>query len=69
MPGFTLPGDISASARFYKTDITVPFLLEDHHIRVPTGPGLGVEPIPDALAEFTINSETVRAETPDPSHH
>jgi O-succinylbenzoate synthase len=62
MPGFTLPGDISASERFYETDITVPFQLEDGHIRVPTGHGLGVEPIPEVLKEFTINSEIVRAD-------
>ena len=29
LPGFTLPGDISASDRFYDQDITEPFVLED----------------------------------------
>ncbi len=44
LPGFTLPGDISASARFYTRDIvTEPAVIEDGHVRVPTGPGLGVE--------------------------
>ncbi len=45
LPGFTLPGDVSASNRFYTRDIvTEPAVLEDGHVRVPTGPGLGVEP-------------------------
>ncbi len=45
LPGFTLPGDISATERYYDPDITAPFILnsEDSTIDVPTGPGLGVE--------------------------
>ena len=44
LPGFTLPGDISATARYYTEDITPPFTLneEDSTQTVPTGPGLGV---------------------------
>lgn len=60
LPGFTLPGDISASGRFYAQDVTEPIVLEDGHIRVPTGPGLGVEPIPEVMEELTISTETVR---------
>jgi O-succinylbenzoate synthase len=46
MPNFTLPGDISASDRYYVEDIAEPtFRLntEDSTITVPTGPGIGVE--------------------------
>ncbi|MDQ1129572.1 o-succinylbenzoate synthase [Microbacterium sp. SORGH_AS_0888] len=58
LPGFTLPGDISASGRFYARDIvTEPAVLEDGHVRVPTGPGLGVEIDPVALEEFTVARE------------
>lgn len=57
LPGFTLPGDTSASDRYYRTDITAPFVLENGHLRVPTGPGLGVEPIPEELAAVTTASE------------
>ncbi len=57
LPGFTLPGDVSASDRFYERDITPPFVLEDGVIRVPTGAGLGVEPIQDVLEEFTVATE------------
>lgn len=61
LPGFTLPGDVSASDRFYHRDIvTEPAVLEDGHVRVPTGPGLGVEIDPLALEEFTVARETVR---------
>ncbi|MGA7148228.1 MAG: o-succinylbenzoate synthase [Microbacterium sp.] len=60
LPGFTLPGDISASSRFYTRDIvTEPAVLEDGHVRVPTGAGLGVEVDFDALDEFTVLRETV----------
>jgi O-succinylbenzoate synthase len=59
LPGFTLPGDISASDRFYAEDITRPFVIEDGQITVPTGPGLGVEPIPDVIDRFTVERETV----------
>ncbi len=44
LPGFTLPGDISASTRFYARDIvTEPITVVDGHVTVPTGPGLGFE--------------------------
>ena len=61
LPGFTLPGDVSASSRFYREDIvTGPAVLEDGHVRVPTGPGLGVELDPVALERFTVARETLR---------
>lgn len=60
LPNFTLPGDISASARYWRQDLTSPFVIKDGHIRVPTGPGLGVSPNPDVLAEVTTSAETVR---------
>ncbi|MFI2365448.1 o-succinylbenzoate synthase [Promicromonospora sp. NPDC019610] len=59
LPGFTLPGDISASGRFYARDITEPFVLDDGHIAVPTGPGLGVTPVPDVLDEVTTGVERI----------
>jgi O-succinylbenzoate synthase len=59
LPNFTLPGDTSGSGRYYDTDITEPFVLEDGRLRVPTGPGIGVEPIPDLLRTFTVSVERV----------
>jgi O-succinylbenzoate synthase len=60
LPGFTLPGDLSASARYFHRDVTEPFVLEDGCLRVPTGPGIGVSPLPDVLAELTTSVETIR---------
>lgn len=60
LPGFRLPGDLSPSARWFADDITEPLVLEDGHLRVPGGPGLGVEPRADALARVTIDVEVVR---------
>lgn len=59
LPGFTLPGDVSGSDRFYRTDITEPFVIDEGHLRVPTGPGLGVAPVPEVLAEVTTSSEWI----------
>jgi o-succinylbenzoate synthase len=56
LPGFTLPGDTSASDRYYRTDITEPFVLNDGHLPVPAGPGTGVSPLPEALAEVTAGT-------------
>jgi O-succinylbenzoate synthase len=61
LPGFTLPGDISASDRFYAQDITAPFVIDEGYIEIPTGPGVGVEPIPEILAEVTVQSTIIRA--------
>jgi O-succinylbenzoate synthase len=55
LPGFTLPGDTSASDRYYTQDLTAPFVLEDGHVRVPTGPGLGVDVDRGALTELTTS--------------
>ena len=61
MPDFTLPGDTSASDRYYHRDITEPFVLHDGRLRVPTGPGLGVHVDPARLEEVTTAVELVRA--------
>ena len=56
LPGFTLPGDVSASDRFYTRDIvTEPIRLEDGHVRVPTGSGIGIEIDPVALDDLTVD--------------
>ncbi len=52
LPNFALPGDISASARYYRQDIAEPnFVLnDDSTLSVPSEPGLGVHVLPDRLA-------------------
>jgi len=57
LPGFTVPGDLSASDRYFAHDITEPFVLEDGRLAVPTGPGLGVSPLPDRVAACTLARE------------
>lgn len=42
LPGFTLPGDTSASDRYFAEDVTESFVLVDGRLAVPTGPGSGV---------------------------
>ncbi len=59
LPGFSLPGDTSASDRYFETDITPPFVLEDGYLAVPTGPGLGVEPLEGVLNEATTSAEWI----------
>ena len=55
LPGFTLTGDVSASDRFYSRDIVRdPIVLDGGHVRVPTGPGIGVEIDPVALEDATV---------------
>lgn len=59
LPGFSLPGDTSGSDRYFETDITPPFVLDSGHLAVPTGPGLGVEPVEEVLKEVTTSSEWI----------
>jgi len=61
LPGFTLPGDTSASARYFTDDITAPFeMAPDGTMAVPQGPGIGVVPRPERLEAATIRSELLR---------
>jgi O-succinylbenzoate synthase len=60
LSGFTLPGDLSASERYFHADVTTPFELDEGRLRVPTGPGLGVDPLPERLAELTTSVELLR---------
>jgi len=63
MSNFTLPGDTSASDRYYHRDIiTEPFVLHDGRLRVPTGPGLGVTVDEERLREVTTSTMELRRE-------
>lgn len=60
LPNFRLPGDTSGSDRYFARDITEPFVVEaDGTMTVPGGPGIGVDPLPDALKEFTVQREMI----------
>jgi o-succinylbenzoate synthase len=63
LPNFTLPGDISASRRYFAEDLAEPFELgPGGTMAVPTGPGIGVEPDPSRLEAATVRVERVRKE-------
>lgn len=61
LPGFTLPGDISASTRFYARDIVHdPITITDGQATVPTSLGLGFEidrPFLDSVTTSRVDIE------------
>jgi o-succinylbenzoate synthase len=61
LPNFTLPGDTSASDRYYARDITEPFVMEEGRLSIPDGPGLGVDVIPEVLRHLTTRLDEVVA--------
>jgi O-succinylbenzoate synthase len=61
LPNFTLPGDISATDRYYHEDIAEPDFklnVEDSTITVPTGPGIGVRVLPERLEKVRVRQQT-----------
>jgi O-succinylbenzoate synthase len=62
LPGFTLPGDVSGSDKYYREDVVAPpVLARDGAIAMFEGPGIGVEPIEDRIRSHTLRSATLRA--------
>jgi O-succinylbenzoate synthase len=61
LPGFTLPGDTSASRRYYDGDVTPEFVLDGGTIAVPDGPGIGVDPRPEVLDRLATSREWLPA--------
>lgn len=59
LPGFTLPGDTSASDRYFDRDITEPFVLHEGMLSVPTAPGLGVAVDLEYLDAITDSVEVI----------
>jgi o-succinylbenzoate synthase len=54
LPGFRFPGDTSASDRYWREDLTEPFVLEDGHLAVPDVPGVGRTPLPERLRDAEV---------------
>jgi O-succinylbenzoate synthase len=56
LPNFTLPGDTSASRRYFQEDIVEPpfELNRDGTLSVPRGPGIGVEVVQERLDKYTV---------------
>lgn len=61
LPGFILPGDISATERYFFEDITQQWftLNNDSTITVPEAPGLGIDIDPDNLEKYTLAKMTI----------
>jgi o-succinylbenzoate synthase len=61
LPGFTLPGDVSASQRYWNEDIIEPEVEVSSRgtIAIPTGPGFGFRVRVDRVDKLTVRSETV----------
>ncbi|PYU98709.1 MAG: o-succinylbenzoate synthase, partial [Acidobacteria bacterium] len=60
LPGFTLPGDVSASRRYWTEDIIDPEVTVSPRgtIRVPAGPGLGFTPNLERIERATVRKES-----------
>jgi O-succinylbenzoate synthase len=59
LSNFTLPGDISASKRYYKEDVVEPEFVvnKDGTMNVPDKPGIGVELQMKVLEKVTVRKE------------
>jgi O-succinylbenzoate synthase len=62
LPGFSLPGDLSESRRYWHEDLIDPEfeMIEGGRLAVPDGVGIGVEPRHDFIRERTVRHEVVR---------
>ena len=62
LPGFTLPGDVSASERYWEEDIIDPpvTVSREGTIKAPTGHGIGYEVNEARIEALTVRRETVR---------
>ena len=61
LPNFSLPGDVSASRRYWAEDIIEPEVEVSPHgtIRVPSAPGIGYEPRLDRIESLTQRREVL----------
>jgi O-succinylbenzoate synthase len=61
LPGFTLPGDVSASARYWEEDIIEPpvTVSREGTIKAPQGHGIGYEVNEARIEALTVRRETV----------
>lgn len=60
LPNFKLPSDLSASNRYYKEDLIDPpiELQRGGTIKVPQGPGIGVNPVEARIKRATLREES-----------
>src|SRR5262249_45922684 len=64
LPGFVLPGDVSASQRYWAEDVIDPEVTATSRgtIEVPARPGIGFEVRRDRIETLTVRAETFRAD-------
>ena len=62
LSGFTLPGDVSASERYWEEDIIEPPVLVSRTgtITAPTGHGIGFEVNEDLVESLTVRRDDIR---------
>jgi O-succinylbenzoate synthase len=62
LPGFVLPGDVSASRRYWDEDVIEPEVevTPQGTIRVPTLPGIGYQVRRKRIDQLTTRQETFR---------
>ncbi|GAA2061717.1 o-succinylbenzoate synthase [Catenulispora yoronensis] len=64
LPGFTLPADIAPTERYFDGDVTEAVVMDaEGRIVVPTGAGLGVEVVDEAVEAVTTGVEVVVPES------
>ena len=63
LENFSLPGDVSASARYWKEDIVEPEITvsSEGEITIADSPGRGYEVRYDLIEQLTVRKETIRA--------
>jgi O-succinylbenzoate synthase len=61
LAGFTLPGDVSASARYWQRDVIDPAVTVSANgtITPPDAPGIGFQVMRDRIDEVTVRKETI----------
>ena len=62
LAGFTLPGDVSASARYWEEDIIEPPVRVSSNgtIKVPEAPGIGFAVNLPRIEALTVRKETIK---------
>jgi o-succinylbenzoate synthase len=59
LPNFSLPGDVTASARYWNEDVITPevTVTPQGTIKVPDAPGIGFVPRPDRISSITVRQD------------
>src|SRR5215469_478364 len=62
LPNFSLPGDVTASRRYWHEDVIAPEVTVSPQgtIKVPNGPGIGFTPRLDRIGSITVRQEHLR---------